>query len=74
MLRAILTTRWKVFAQGGIHYSVANIRSLPSDMFFRFLIAEDIHPDDEDGEPRTKPLYLDVCQMMRRGPERVSIT
>ena len=34
-------------------------------MFFRFLIAEDIHPDGEDGGPRTKPLYLDVCQMMR---------
>ena len=54
-----------MFAQGGLHYSVANIRSLPSDMFFRFLITEDVHEFDEDGEPRTKPLYLDVCQMMR---------
>ena len=34
-------------------------------MFFRFLITEDVHEYDEDGEPRTKPLYLDVCQMMR---------
>ena len=34
-------------------------------MFFRFLIAEDVHAYDEYEQPRTKPLYLDVCQMMR---------
>ena len=54
-----------MFAQGGLHYSVTNIRSLPSDIFLRFLIAEDVHAYDEYEQPRTKPLYLDVCQKMR---------